>query len=97
MSAESFDASRALTLNLVQHCVPEEQLLDFTLDYAEKISHCAPESVRAAKKLTEYVADKSINKDLSYDTAKLIAEKRVSAEGQKGLRAFLNKEKPNWS
>ena len=30
-------------------------------------------------------------------TAKAIAERRVSAEGQEGLRAFLEKRKPSWS
>ncbi|MGL6030253.1 MAG: gamma-carboxygeranoyl-CoA hydratase, partial [Legionella sp.] len=44
-----------------------------------------------------YVADKSIDEELVYHTASLIAEKRVSAEGQRGLNAFLNKESPNWN
>ncbi|TAL64592.1 MAG: gamma-carboxygeranoyl-CoA hydratase [Legionella sp.] len=97
MSAELFDAQRALAYNLVHHCQPEDQLLNFTLKYAEQISQCAPESVRAAKKLTEYVAHKNIDEELGFYTANLIAQKRVSSEGQKGLQAFLNKETPNWN
>ena len=97
MSAEAFDASRAMALHLVHHCVPLEDLLEFTLNYARQLSNCAPEAVRAAKKLTEYVVNKPIDKELGYYTAKLIAQKRVSAEGQKGLNAFLNKETPNWN
>lgn len=97
MSAEVFDATRAQSLNLVQRCVPEEELLNITLNYAKQISTNAPEAVRLAKKLARYVADKPINEELVYYTASLIAQKRVSAEGQQGLKAFLNKESPNWN
>lgn len=97
MSAEIFDAARALALNLVQHCVDEEHLLEFTLNYAHQISNNAPESVQASKKLAQYVANKSIDEELGYYTATLIAQKRISVEGQKGLSAFLNKETPNWT
>lgn len=97
MSAEVFDAQRALALNLVQHCVPEEELLEFTIKYAQQISHNAPHAVQLSKKLTHDVADKTIDTDLVYYTASLIARKRVSSEGQQGLKAFLNKETPNWN
>jgi methylglutaconyl-CoA hydratase len=97
MSAEIFDAPKALAINLIQHCIPEENLLAFTLDYAKQISHNAPEAVRMSKKLALDVANKKIDKELVYYTASLIAQKRVSKEGQKGLNAFLNKEKPNWN
>ncbi|WP_298623505.1 enoyl-CoA hydratase-related protein [uncultured Legionella sp.] len=97
MSAETIDAQRALSLNLIQHLIPEEELLDFTLNYANQISKNAPEAVAQSKKLARYVASKEINEELVYYTASLIAHKRISAEGQKGLHAFLNKETPNWS
>ncbi|HHF7368009.1 TPA: enoyl-CoA hydratase-related protein [Legionella bozemanae] len=96
MSAEVFDAAKALSLHLVQHCVPEEGLLEFTLNYAKQISNNAPHAVRASKQLASYVVNKKINEELVYYTASLIAQKRVSAEGQQGLNAFLKKETPNW-
>jgi methylglutaconyl-CoA hydratase len=97
MSAEIFDAPKALALNLVQHCTAEDDLLEFTLNYAKQISNNAPEAVRASKKLVAHVADKKINEELVYYTASLIAQKRVSIEGQQGLNTFLNKETPNWN
>ncbi|QMT59916.1 enoyl-CoA hydratase-related protein [Legionella sp. PC997] len=96
MSAEIFDAVKALSLHLVQHCVPEDKLLEFTLNYAKQISSNAPEAVKASKLLTSYVAHKKINEELVSYTASLIAKKRVSSEGQQGLNAFLKKETPNW-
>lgn len=97
MSAEVFDAPKALRLHLVQHCIPEHNLLEFTLEYARKISNNAPEAVCASKELATYVADKKIDEELVYYTASLIAQKRVSPEGQQGLNAFLKKEIPKWS
>ncbi|MDI1351241.1 MAG: gamma-carboxygeranoyl-CoA hydratase, partial [bacterium] len=38
-----------------------------------------------------------IDQELIQYTASLIAQKRVSTEGQQGLHAFLNKETPNWN
>lgn len=97
MSAEVFDATRAYSLNLVQHCVPDDTLLEFTLKYASQISNNAPEAVKNSKQLAQYVANKKIDEELVRYTASLIAHKRVSDEGQKGLKAFLNKEIPNWN
>ena len=96
MSAEIFDAQRALALNLIQHRVEDENLFEFTLNYAKSICNNAPEAVKTAKALVDHVANKSINEELALYTATLIAKQRVSKEGQKGLRAFLNKETPIW-
>ncbi|RUR10085.1 enoyl-CoA hydratase-related protein [Legionella sp. km772] len=97
MTAEVFDASRALSLGLIQYCVPEEQLMDFTLNYAQQINRNAPEAVRQSLQLAHQVAVQPINQELMNYTASLIAQKRTSAEGQYGLNAFLNKETPNWN
>jgi methylglutaconyl-CoA hydratase len=97
ISAEIFDAPRALSLNLIQHCVPEVELLDFTMHYAKQIANNAPEAVRASKQLACDVANQSIDQNLMTYTATLIAQKRISTEGQQGLTAFLNKQTPKWS
>ena len=97
MSAEPFDAKRAHELHLVHHCVAEDALLSFTTDYALKIAKNAPGAIRDAKALVREVAHLPIDATLQEITAAAIAKKRVSAEGQKGLQAFLNKETPNWN
>lgn len=96
-SAEVFDAKKALSLQLIQHCVEEEHLLECTLQYAEQIAHNAPDAVKQSLQLVRDVAGQPINQKLMQYTASLIAKKRVSAEGQQGLNAFLNKESPNWN
>ena len=91
MSAETFDAPKAQALGLVQHCVAESDLLAFTLEFAQKFSACAPEAVLQSKRLVDKVAGQPINDALLLETATLIAQKRVSAEGQDWIQAFLAK------
>lgn len=97
MTAETFDGEEAKRLQLVQHCVPEEELWPFTFNYAEQIAKLAPQAVSACKSLVDHVSGKAIDEAIMLRTAALIAKKRVSAEGQQGLHAFLNKEMPNWN
>ncbi|KTD26140.1 enoyl-CoA hydratase [Legionella lansingensis] len=97
MTAETFDAESAKQLGLVQHVVAEEQLLDFSLNYAAQITKLAPQAVGDSKRLVEEISGKAITEEILQYTATLIAKKRVSAEGQQGLHAFLNKETPNWN
>ena len=93
MSAETFDAKRALELQLIQYCVAEEELLSYTLTYANQIAQWAPQAVQAAKALVKKVSGLPIDEPLQQLTATLIAKQRVSPEGQQGLQAFLNKDK----
>jgi len=93
MSAEIVDAKRAYALQLIQHHVPSEELLSYTLNYAEAIAKLPPEAVRDAKALVRRVVGHPVNNALQTLTATLIAKKRVSTEGQRALQAFLNKEK----
>lgn len=97
MSAEPFDAERARELQLVHHCVAEEELLPYTRNFAEKMAEGAPLAISTAKALVREVANLPINDVLQRRTAALIAKQRVSLEGQKGLLAFLNKETPKWT
>ncbi|KTC81454.1 enoyl-CoA hydratase [Legionella brunensis] len=97
MTAETFHAEQAKQLGLVHYCIAENELGDFSLHLAEQITKLAPQAVRDCKSLVDNVVNKPIDEELLRYTASLIAKKRVSAEGQQGLHAFLNKETPNWN
>ncbi len=92
MSAETFNAKRALELQLIQHCVAEEELLSYTLKYAEQLAQWPAGAVKNAKSLVRQVAAMPIDDKVQHLTASLIAKQRVSAEGQQGLKAFLEKK-----
>ncbi|MGH3134424.1 MAG: enoyl-CoA hydratase/isomerase family protein, partial [Gaiellaceae bacterium] len=49
-----------------------------------------PEAVREAKRLVRGRPD-------GIETAKIAATRRTSAEGQDGLRAFLERRPPGWA
>lgn len=97
MTAELFDAKRAYELQLIQHYLPQDTLLTYTLNYAQQLAQLAPGAVKASKALVRQVARHPINEQLQDLTASLIAQQRISTEGQKGLQAFLNKETPTWN
>lgn len=91
ISADVVNAKRALELQLIQHCVPEEDLLSYTLAYAHRIAKWPTGAVMTAKSMVHQVAPLPIDETIQHLTATLIAKQRVSAEGQQGMQAFLNK------
>jgi methylglutaconyl-CoA hydratase len=55
-----------------------------------------PESHTKIKDLIRSVARRQVDDALSAETAKRIAEIRVSAEGKEGIASFLEKRKASW-
>ena len=64
--------------------------------YLEELLTAGPEAVAAAKALIPAVWPRSVA-DAAAITAAAIAKRRVSAEGQEGLSAFLEKRPPGWA
>jgi methylglutaconyl-CoA hydratase len=96
LAGARFSALRAKELGLV-HAVVSEPELDSAVDaFIAEILTAGPEAVAAAKALIRQVAGRSAADVLS-TTAQAIAKQRVSAEGQEGLKAFLEKRKPSWN
>jgi methylglutaconyl-CoA hydratase len=95
VTGERFDAQRALAIGLVHHVVPESEL-DATVNRVlDELATAAPTSIAAAKRTLHAVGQASYDESRDL-TARAIATQRVSPEGQEGLRAFLERRKPNW-
>jgi methylglutaconyl-CoA hydratase len=95
LSGARFSARRALEIGLVHAVVPATDL-EATVDrYVGELLTSGPEAVAAAKLLIRTVAGRT-PEQAAQITAKIIAERRASAEGQAGMRAFLNKQRPPW-
>ena len=89
--------ARAKEIGLVHAVVPEAEL-DATVDrYVAEMLSAAPTAVAAAKRLMPQVWRTARRRTSPTLTADAIAEQRVSPEGQEGLRAFLEKRKPEWA
>lgn len=94
-----FGAGEALRIGLVHRVVPDAAALDAAVEaVAQEYRTAAPGAVAAAKQLVRDLDVPNLTgSDAVLDlTTGLIASRRVSDEGQEGLRAFLERRKPSW-
>jgi methylglutaconyl-CoA hydratase len=96
LTAERFDARRALGLGLVSAVVPAADLAAAANKLADILCQNSPGAMAEAKRLIADVTGRPIDAALRYETAGRIARQRASAEGREGVAAFLEKRKPNW-
>jgi len=96
LTAERFGTEVAMRTGLVHWVVPADRLDVCVEEKASELLSSGPGAARATKRLVRDVlaSDREGLRDL---TARRIAELRTSAEGQEGLRAFLEKRKPSWT
>lgn len=95
LTAARFSAARAKEIGLVHAVCPESEL-DATVDgYVRELLTSAPQAVAGAKRLIAEIANRPAA-SVAGVTAETIARHRVSAEGQDGMRAFLEKRKAGW-
>jgi methylglutaconyl-CoA hydratase len=91
-----FSAARARDLGLVHAVVPPSELDTTVAHYVSEILTSAPEAVAAVKSLIADISESSLD-DAVPIAVRAIAARRVSPEGQEGLRAFLEKRKARWA
>ena len=91
-----FGARRAREIGLVHAVVPLDQL-DFKVnEYVSEVLSSTPEGIAAAKALIPKVWSRLAPEAIEM-TAEAIASRRVSSEGQEGMKAFLEKRKASWN
>jgi methylglutaconyl-CoA hydratase len=95
LTAERFDATRALAIGLVHRVVPAEALDETVVHTLRGIGQGGPAGVRAAKLMARTVLHLD-DEEARETTAATIAGLRVGPEGQEGIRAFLQKRKASW-
>src|SRR6266513_4828269 len=94
VTGERFSAARGRDIGLV-HTVVSLPELDAALEKTlNELLSSGPQALRACKALALNVGSMQHETARRY-TAETIAALRVSAEGQEGLRAFLEKRKPS--
>ena len=95
LSGERFDAARAARIGLVHHVVAADEL-DARVEAIEiEFATAGPQAIAAAKRLIVEVSETNTVETRAF-TARAAAAQRTSAEGQEGLRAFLERRPPNW-
>jgi len=88
LTGERFDAMTALRIGLVHEVAAD---LDGAVERVlGELGAAGPRAARAAQRLV-------LERPDGPETARRIAERRTSDEGQEGLRAFLERRRPSWS
>lgn len=95
LTGARFSAARARELGLVHAVVAAGDLDAAVRAYLDDILAGAPGAIRAAKHLIAECCRRSTTEAATL-CAEAIAERRASAEGQEGIRAFLEKRMPRW-
>lgn len=95
VTAERFDAQRALAIGLIHRIAPVGGLDDAVAATLRDIGQSGPAGVRAAKLMARTVPLLT-DEEARETTAATIADLRTSAEGQEGIRAFLEKRRAKW-
>jgi len=91
-----FGADQAKAISLVHAVVPTDDLDSMVAMYVNEFLSAAPDAIATAKALIPRVWVRGAS-DAAGFTAEAIAARRVSDEGQEGLKAFLEKRKASWN
>ncbi|MBD8203511.1 gamma-carboxygeranoyl-CoA hydratase [Pseudomonas viridiflava] len=96
LTAERFSAQRAQQIGLIAEHYPLAALDEQTALWVDNLLLNSPQAMRASKDLLREVGSGELTPALRRYCESAIARIRTSAEGQEGLRAFLNKRSPGW-
>ncbi len=96
MSADMIGAEDALRIGLVQKVFEPEVLMDEVMKIAHNLASKGPLALKKVKAVTRqgYMMDFDQGSELEAEQfGSLFGE---GSEGEEGMKAFLNKRKPNW-
>jgi len=93
-TCKTIDAQTAYRIGLVNHVVPPEQLLDEAFKMAQEIGSRSPVLVRLAKQAINIGQDLDLENALKTEI-EIFAQCFGTEDGKEGLKAFVEKRKPN--
>ena len=96
LTGKRLTAARAMEIGLVNDVVPRGRLEEAVGGLVESLLTSGPEALARCKELIFRVASMDPEEAREF-TARMIADLRISAEGQEGMAAFLEKRKPKWT
>jgi enoyl-CoA hydratase len=94
-TAEVISAEEALRIGLVQKVVEPEELMNVCMEIAQKISSKGKLSVQNVKQVTREGYNMPFINGSELE-AKVFGESFGNGESGEGMKAFLEKRKPNW-
>jgi enoyl-CoA hydratase len=94
-TGDIIDAQEAYRIGLVHKVVPPESLLDESKNFAQKILANGPNALKCAKNVINRGIDVNFNTATGYETEDFSALFSTE-EAREGMKAFLEKRKPEW-
>ncbi|GAB3298561.1 enoyl-CoA hydratase-related protein [Parasphingorhabdus pacifica] len=95
LTGETFDATRAVAVGLLNSAVPADELDDEAARYTGMLALGAPNALAATKEMLRRPRSPKMSDDFEAMLA-LSAEHFAGPEGQEGISAFAEKRTPSW-
>ena len=96
MSADMIGAADALRIGLVQKVVEPEALMEEVIKIAKTITSKGPGAVKKVKEVTREGLLMDFDKGSELEADHFGSLFGNGSEGEEGMKAFLEKRKPNW-
>ncbi|MGZ6104480.1 MAG: enoyl-CoA hydratase-related protein [Vulcanimicrobiaceae bacterium] len=96
LTGERFDARRAQAIGLIHEVTTIDGLDPAIERIIAEVRTAGPSAIAAAKRLIQTVRETDYESSREI-TAEAIASQRTTPEGQEGLRAFLERRRPEWA
>lgn len=96
LTGNTFDATEAARVGLINAAVPANQLDDTVGRFAESILKGAPGAIAGSKRLVREVPGMELDDAFAF-TGRLSAEFFASDEAREGMTAFAQKRSPRWA
>ena len=97
LTDEPFDAAEALRINLINEVVPHESLMERAEQIATRIASMPPLAVRMMKEFIIRFRDVPVTEAWRVQTLMNSLLTQISADGEEGRRAFLEKREPDFT
>ncbi len=97
MTAENIEAQEAFRLGLVQKLTEPETLLEETLRIARQIAFKGPLALQKVKKVTRQGLELNLEDGCRLENKEFGPLFGMGSQGEEGMKAFLEKRKPQWT
>ncbi len=95
LTGEIIDSKKAEQLGILNSVVEHEKLIDYCMELAQKISNKGQIAVRAAKEAVVKGSNSDLNSALAIENS-LFGLCFATEDRKEGIKAFLEKRKPNF-
>src|SRR5688572_15341372 len=93
---QPFTAQKAYEIGMVTEVVPQEKLIEHSIQIATRLAALPPESLQSTKRLMKARHGATLGATIE-EEMRLFAERLASPEAKEALSAFLEKRKPDFS